>query len=204
MTSVITSPDVSLWALIGGWWGLVDVVGPHLLFLICYLVTLDIVIAIGVALAASFALVIARLATAQSIRQALSGVALVGLSGLIAAITGHEANFYLPQVLRSLVVAALLLASMALRRPLVAVLIAPVVDGPSWRTDKNLARAYWRCTAIWAAIALARTVVKAPLYLSNNVIALGVAHMLTGIPLFAAMIYWQLLILRRAYAATGQ
>jgi hypothetical protein len=199
--SVIASSDVSIWAIVGGWRGLVDVIGPHLLFLVVYLVNQSIVMAIGVALAVSLALMIVRLVTFQSTRQALGGVALVGLSGLIATSTGHEANFYLLQVLRSLALAALLLASLAVRRPLVGVILAPFIEGPSWR-DPVLSRAFWQCTAIWAAIAVGRSVVKIPLYLTNNVVGLGVAHLVTGIPLFAVMIYWQLRILRRAYGST--
>lgn len=199
--SAITSPDVTIWQIVGGGWGVVDVFGPHLLFLVAYLVTQQIMPAIGVALAASLALVIARLSGGQSIRRAAGGAALVALSGLFAMTSGHEADFYLLQVLRSLALAAILLVSMAIRRPLVGALVGPVIGGEDWRRDRGLLRAYWQCTAIWAVVAVLRSVIKVPLYASNNVVALGVAHLITGVPLLAALTYLQLRILRRAYAS---
>jgi intracellular septation protein A len=200
--AAITSPDISIWRIVGGGWGLIDVLGPHLLFLTVYLITQDFVPAIGIALASALALLIIRLATGRAVKHAIGGTVLVAVSGLIATATGHEADFYLMQVLRSLLLAAILLASLAVGRPLVGVIVGPVIGGPSWRQDPILRRAYWQCTAIWAGIALARTMLKVPLYVSNSVVGLGAAHLITGIPLFAAMIYWQLHILRRAYQTT--
>ena len=200
--AAITSPEVSIWTIVGGGWGLIDVLGPHLLFLIVYLISREFIPAIGIALISALALVIIRLATAQAVKHAISGAVLVAVSGLIAIATGHEADFYLMQVLRSLALAAILLTSLAVGRPLVGLIVGPVVGGPTWRHNPVLKRAYWQCTAIWAGIALARTLLKVPLYLSNSVVGLGAAHLITGIPLFAAMIYWQLHILRRAYQTT--
>jgi intracellular septation protein A len=201
--AVITAPETSMWTLVGGWWGLLDVLGPHLLFLTVYLVGGDLLTAVGVALAAALGLVVARLATFRSARHALGGAALVVVSGLIATTTGHDADFYLLQVLRSLALALLLLASMMIRRPLVGVILGPVIGGPSWRTDSRLLRAYWQCTALWAAVAIARSAVKLPLYLTDSVFGLGIAHLVTGLPVLAAMLYWQLRILRRAYASVS-
>lgn len=198
--SVITSPDVSIWQIVGGVWGVVDVFGPNLLFLVVYVAVGDVIPAIGVALAMSLALVIARLISGQSIRRVLGGAILVGVSGGLAVTSGYEADFYLLQVLRSAVLAAVLVISMVIRRPLVGVIVGPVIGGESWRKDPGLLRAYWQCTAIWAVVAVVRTVIKVPLYASNNVVALGIAHLITGIPLFAGMTYWQLRILRGAYA----
>lgn len=44
-----------------------------------------------------------------------------------------------------------------------------------------------------------RSAVKIPFYLHDNVIALGIASMVTGVPLLLLTTYLQLRILRAAY-----
>ena len=202
VSSAVTSPDVSISEIVGGGWGLVDILGPHVLFLTVYLVTQDTLSAILIALGLAYALVLGRMVRRQAVGKAVGGAALVALSGVLVATTGHDANFYLLQVLRSLALAALLLASMVVRRPLVGVILGPLLGGTAWRRNPTLIRAYWQCTAIWASLVVLRSVLKVPLYLSDDLVGLGIVHLVTGIPLFAVMVVWQLRILRRAYTAS--
>lgn len=201
VAALITSSEVPLSSAVGGGRGLVDIASPHLVYGVVYAATHDVPLAVCAALAWGGGLVSTRVVTGQPRRQAVGGLVLGALSGLLAVTTGRGADFYLPHMLRGMVWGALLLLSLAGRRPLVGVLIGPVVGGTAWREDRILLRAYRRCTAVWAAVIGVRTAVHLPLYFTNNVVALGVAHLLTGVPLFAVMVYVNLRILRRGYAA---
>jgi hypothetical protein len=195
----VTSSESSLFDVLGGWRGLVDAIGPNLLFLAAYLATADLVVAIGAALAMSMLLAVIRLATGQRIREAIGGVFLVVASGLLVALTGNGSDFFLPELIRTGVVSALLLLSLAARRPVVGLLLGPVVSGRRWRDDRTMLRAYDWCTAIWAAVALVRTGSKLPFYLSGDLLALGIVDIVTGVPLLLAAVWLQLRVLRAAY-----
>ncbi|MGY1943314.1 DUF3159 domain-containing protein [Nocardia asiatica] len=199
--ALITSPDLSLTDVVRGKRGLLDVASPHLLYGVVYAVTQDVPVSVWSALIWGGGLVSARMIFGQPTRQAVGGLALAVLSGLLAVTTGRGVDFYLPHMLRGMAWGVLLLLSLLGRRPLVGVLVGPVVGGTAWRQDRNLLRAYRQCTAVWAAIIGLRTAVHIPLYFANNVVALGIAHLLAGVPLFTVMVCVNLRILRRGYAA---
>ncbi|MEU7768280.1 DUF3159 domain-containing protein [Nocardia sp. NPDC049190] len=198
--ALIMSPDVSLMDILGGARGLTDLASPHLLYAGVYVVTQDIQIAVCSALACSGVLVLSRVMMRQPVRQAMSGLALVILSCLVAITTGRGIDFYLPQILRATLWGVFLLLSLVGRHPFVGILVGPVIGGTAWRRDRRLLRTYRQCTAVWAAAIGLRTAVHVPLYLSNNVVALGIAHLLMGVPLFAVMVFVNLRILRRGYS----
>ncbi|WP_040783021.1 DUF3159 domain-containing protein [Nocardia pneumoniae] len=199
--AVITSPDVPLSDVLGGGRGLVDMASPHLLYVVVYVLTRDVPNAVWSALVWGGGLVLARVAMGQPWRQAVGGLVLVVLSGVLAIATGRGVDFYLPHMVRGMVWGVLLLLSLLGRRPLVGVLVGPVIGGTAWRRDRILLRAYRQCTAVWAAVVGFRTAVHILLYFANNVVALGIAHLLMGVPLFVIMMYINLRILRRGYAA---
>lgn len=199
--ALITSPEVSLWDIVGGGRGLVDVASPHLLYVVVYSLTRDVPLAVCSALLWSAGLILTRVITRQPRRQSAVGLVLVAISGLLVLTTGHETDFYLPHILRSTAWGALLLLSLLGRRPLVGVLVGPAIGVPDWRKDRILLRAYRQCTAIWAGVVVIRTAVHVSLYFANNVVALGIAHILMGVPLFTVMVYVILRILRRGHAA---
>ncbi len=202
LAAAVTSPDNSLSDLVGGRRGLVDALGPHVLFLVVYISSQRLSMAILSALAVCALIAVTRLVARQPLRQIAVGAALVAASGLIARMTGRDVDFYLPEILRTFAMSAVLLLSLAVRRPLVGVLVGPVISGSTWRTDATLLRAYTLCTVIWAGAVVARTAVKFRFYIAEDVVALGVVNLVMGIPLAAVTLYVQLRILRRAHGAT--
>lgn len=203
IAAFVSSPDSSLFDVIGGWRGLIDAVGPNLMFLVVYLAFPHLAVTVGSALAMSLVIAVIRIVRRQPLREAVAGVVLVVASGLLVALTGNGTDFFLPELIRTAAVSAVLVLSLLARRPLVGVLLGPVVRGRGWRKDATLLRAYDWCTALWAAAAMARTAVKLPFYLAGNVIGLGIADIIMGIPLLLATVYLQLRILRRAHSASA-
>ncbi|MBO0852473.1 MAG: DUF3159 domain-containing protein [Nocardia sp.] len=195
----VTAPEFTVSGR-GGVRGLFDAISPHLVYLVGFVATEDVTVAVWSALGWSGALLVWRAIRRRPIRQALTGMLLVGLSALIVLTSGRGVDFYLPHILRSMGVGLVLLASLLVGRPLVGVIVGPVIDGSHWRADTAMLRAYRWCTAVWAVAVICRTAVSLSLYFVDNVLALGLAHLVLGIPLFAGVVYVDLRILRRAYA----
>ncbi|MDF2825651.1 MAG: hypothetical protein K0R68_3059 [Mycobacterium sp.] len=203
LAALIASPDTPILDLVGGRRGILDAVGPSMLFLGVYLVTPDLVVATMSALALSVLLVVARGVAKQPVGPAVGGMILVSLSGLMALMGGDGGDVFLPDLIQTAVFSVILLLSIAVRRPLLGVLLGPVVSGRTWRTDTTLLRGYDWATAVMAAAAAIRTLSKLPFYFADDVVALGISDLVTGVPLAIVTTYVQIRILRRAYAAAG-
>lgn len=149
------------------------------------------------ALAVGFALVLtaARLVRRQSPRHALSGLVGVAFAAFIASKSGKAENFFLPGLLANAAYAAAFLISIAVRRPLVGVVVGGLTgEGGRWRDDPRRARSFARASWLWAGLFLTRLGVQLPLYLAGAVVALGVARTAMGVPLFALGLWltWRL------------
>jgi Protein of unknown function (DUF3159) len=202
IAGLITSPHVSLSDLVGGWRGAAELASPHVLFLITYAATSNGTAAITAATAAALVLGLVRLAYREPIRRVIVGVLVVAISAAIVLGTGDGQDFYLLHLILFGVLGVALLISMVVRRPLLGLIVGPVLgDRTEWRTDPRLLRAYQRCTALPLAVIVFREAVQIPLYLAGSVVALGVTDVLMGLPLVAAIVpvIWR--ILRRAYTA---
>lgn len=197
LARLLTSRELSLPAVLGGWRGIGDMASPHLLFLVVYTASSGaLAVAAWSALAVAALLAAVRLMLRQPFWQAIAGFAGVGVSALIAIQSGHGADFYLPHLLRGAVVGAAFLISIALRWPLIGVVVGPAIGQRlSWRRDRAMLRAYQWCTALWAVAIVARLAVQIPLYLVGDVVALGIVHILLGLPLFAGVVVgcWRIL-----------
>jgi hypothetical protein len=203
LSALIASPETPILNLVGGRRGIFDAIGPNLLFLVVYLINTDLVWATMSAFAMSILLALVRGIARQPVGAAIGGMILVALSGLMAVMGGDGGDVFLPDMIQTAVVSALLLFSVAVRRPFLGVILGPVVSGPHWRTNKTLLRGYDWATVLLAAAAASRTLSKLPFYFADNVVALGISDLLTGVPLALVTTYFQISILRRAYAAAG-
>lgn len=106
---------------LGGWRGMVDATLPTIAFIVANAVDglrTGIWAALGVALLI-FGL---RLVRRESIQQAVSGLLGVGIAVAIAAASGQARDFFVVGILRNAAVGAVLLGSIAFRRPLVGVI----------------------------------------------------------------------------------
>jgi hypothetical protein len=150
---------------------------------------------VAVSLAAVLAL--GRIVRRQTPVYALSGVVGVAIAGYIASRTGKAEDFFLPGLLMNAGYSAAYAISIAVRWPLVGVIVAALMRGDQrWREDPVRLRAYTRATWIWVGLFLTRIAVQLPLYLAGALVALGTARVAMGIPLFAVGIWLTWLVLR--------
>lgn len=173
-------------ATMGGPWGMAESALPAVAFVVAYSASgsdTRLAAIVAVSLAGVFAL--ARLVRRESPLRALAGLVGVAFAAFVAERSGKAENFFLPGLLLNAAYAAGMIVSIAVRRPLVGLLVG--------RRDRAATRATW----LWAGLFSVRLAVQLPLYLASAVLALGVARTAMGLPLFALGIWLTFLILRQ-------
>lgn len=183
---------------VGGPLGMAETSLPAVAFVVAYTASgSDTNTAAAVAVGLALVLTIARLVRRESPRHALSGLFGVGFAAFIAARSGKAENFFLPGLLLNAAYASALLISIAVRWPLIGVIVAQFDGGDSsWRDDPLRARTFRRATLLWAGLFSIRLVVQLPLYLASAVVALGVARTAMGLPIFALGLWLTWLMVR--------
>ncbi len=185
---------------IGGPLGMLETALPTVVFVV--MITIDredIRKASVVAVVAALVLAAIRLLRGQTVRFVASGLFGVAFAAFVAAKSGKAENFFLPGLLINMAYALILVISLAFRRPLVGYVVTSMhgVDPTSaWHTDRPFTRAATRASWVFAAIFALKLVVQLPLYLTHSLVALGVAKIAMGYPLYALGIWLTWLLMR--------
>lgn len=205
-------------AAIGGVLGIAEAVLPSLLFIVAYqvvalqaapqAVTRDGLLPVVLPpLVLSAVFVVIRLARRQRIITALGGAFGAALSAVLALASGNANENFLPGLLVNLAYGAVFLLSLLVRRPIVGVVVSFMMgDQRTWRQDPVKRRLYTWLTVLWVALFAIRLAVQLPLYLAGDqVVALGIAKIALGLPLYAPVLVLTILgvqaVYRRARAA---
>ena len=183
---------------LGGRHGIVDSSLPGLAFVIAYTASgqnLD--AAIWTAVAVGAVLFAIRLVRRETLQFAIAGFVGVAIAAFVAKQTGRAEDFFLPGLLLNIAYATAYFVSIVIRWPLIGVIIGPLVgEGMEWRKDPKLMKAYTRASWIWVGLFAVRLAVQLPLYLADELVALGVAKTAMGFPVFAVAVWLSYLVLR--------
>jgi hypothetical protein len=106
---------------LGGWRGMVDTTLPTVAFIVANTMG-GLRTGIWAALGAALLVFLLRLLRRESLQQAVSGLFAVGIAVAISAASGQARDFFVLGIVRNAALGAVLLASIALRRPLVGVI----------------------------------------------------------------------------------
>jgi hypothetical protein len=182
---------------VGGWRTVAEGVVSRLLFLVIYLLTGEVVAAALVAVGGVAVFAVVRVWTDRKYWQAAVGLIVVGGSALFAGATGNAVDFYLSTVLMQIGGGVLFILSMLVGWPLVGLVVAAARgEGAGWRRDAAQRRSYQACTAILVLKFGIAVAVLVPLYLADQVVALGIAAAtLGGSPAMGLCFYlcWRIL-----------
>lgn len=189
----------SLGALLGGRRGAVDATVPPVAFVAAWL-TADESVATGVIATLVCAGLMAgwRLRQGAQLRATLVGLLSVALATLIVLRTGRAADFFLVQLATNAASALAWLVSIAIRWPLLGVVVGAVLGQRTWwRRDPDLLRAYGRASWAWVMQYVIRVAVFTPLWMADQVVALGAARVALTWPLVAACLGVSWWVIRR-------
>ena len=132
----------------------------------------------------------------------LAVLAGVAIAAVVAARTGNAADYFLPSLLANVASALIWAASILARWPLLGVIVGFAIgQKTSWRQDPALVRAYGRASWIWAGSFLVRAGVNTPLYLTDNLLGLGISRVLLGWPMVLLVIAASWWMIRRSLPA---
>jgi hypothetical protein len=190
----------SLSTLLGGRRGAVDATLPPLAFVAGYLAAgRSIEIGVAAALAVAVGIGVWRLTRGGSVRAVTLGILGVALAALIALRTGRPEDFFLLRIATNVVSALAWAASIAIRWPLLGVVVGLVLgQKAAWRRDPALLRAYRIGSYVWVMQYVVRVAVLVPLYLTGQVVALGIAQAALTWPLVALCLAVSWWVVRRA------
>ena len=191
---------------LGGPQGIADSSLPALAFVIAYTVGgNEIGLAAWIAVGVGAAIAIVRVVRRERLQFVIAGFAGVALAAFIADRTGRAEDFFLPGLLLNAAYAAAYLVSIAIRWPLLGVILGPITgEGMSWRKDPERLRLYSRASWIWVGVFTLRLAVQLPLYLAGAVLALGIAKTAMGLPIFLVAIWLSYLVLRADREPPGE
>lgn len=195
----------SLLASMGGWQGITESVVPGFLFVLIFAISKDAQLGIIWAVTVSVAFIVLRLLRKKSLVQALSGLIGIALAAWLALRDGGATrDYFLTGFITNLAYLVPLGLSVLIRWPLVGVLMGLVLrEGSAWRRNKYEMRVFTVATLLWVGLFAGRLLVQYPLYLANNLGALGVARLVMGLPLYAAVLWLNWLLVRGVFKRRG-
>jgi hypothetical protein len=185
---------------LGGVRGMIETSVPVIAFVIANLIW-GLNPGVLVAVATALAIGAYRLSRRQSVRHAVNGLVGIGIGAFIAWRTGNPTDFYLPGILIGLGYVVAMVASVAVRRPVVGWVWSVVADRGStrWRDDLGLRRTFAWLTLVWASMYLAKAVLQVGIYFADALTEdqkasiLGIIRIGLGFPpyaLLAALTVW--------------
>lgn len=195
----------SIQEAVGGWLGIAESTLPFLVFTGVWAASgRDIMLGGIVAVAVTAVLAAVRIYRRQTVQYALSGVLGVAFGAFVANRTGRAEDFFLPGILINAGSATVYLISIAVRRPLLGLIVSTLTGGGrSWYQDPEERRLYTKASWIWVGLFCFRLSIQLPLYLSGAVGPLAVARVITGLPLFALGLWLSYLLLRPLIGPLG-
>jgi Protein of unknown function (DUF3159) len=183
--------EFSLIRAFGGWGGLLDAGVPGLAFVLVYTAfDHDLRLALITALALGAVFAVVRVLRRDPLQNVIGGFVGVAIAAAIANATGRAEDFYLPGLFINAGYALAYLIANLVRWPLIGVIVGLAAGwGTTWRQDPVMLRAFTRAGWIWVGFFALKLAVQLPLYLAGNVVALGVARVAMGWPLWLLVLW---------------
>ncbi len=189
----------ALLGLLGGGRGMLDSAVPGAVFVAVYVATRNLATPLWIAGATALVIFIYRLARRDALRYAVSGFLGVAVAAGLAVLTGRPENYFLPALVLNACYAAAAAVSLALRWPLIGVVLGVVLgEGTEWRRDQRRRRAYSAATMLWLCMFALRIAVLFPLWLANLLVPLAAGRIVLGYPLYALVVWLTWLIVSRS------
>jgi len=143
-----------------------------------------------------------RLIKREKLQSAISGIIGVLICYLLVRSTGKAEDFYLPGLFINAGYGALYLITNIAGWPIIGVVLGPLLgEDFHWRKVPERKRVYMLAGWLWVGLFFGRLAVQLPLYLAENVNALGIARLIMGYPLFIACAWGTWLVIKRVPVA---
>lgn len=198
-TSVNASGGLDLMASVGGIRGIAEAIVPALVFLVTFVFTSDVWTSAGWAVGLAALASILRLLQRQPLTQALAGVLGVAVSAAVALLQDDARGYYVIGFYVSAAYGLAFAISMAVKWPIMGLIYGWIRgEGVEWQKNGIRRRKYQIATLLMVLVFAARLVVQLPMYWADDVVALGTARLVMGVPLYALVLWFGWLVSRPA------
>ncbi|MEJ1921136.1 DUF3159 domain-containing protein [Microbacterium sp. KHB019] len=196
-----SSTQKVVWSAMGGWRGILESVLPSLAFVILFTLAPDpLILSLGVSVGLAAVFTIVRLVQKSPPSAALGGLIAAAAAAALALWTGRGADNFVPGLITNAVYGTVFLVSALIGWSLIGIAAGFLMgDASGWRSDRRKRRAFRWLGIAWAVLFFARLAVQLPLYLTDQVTALGTLKLIMGLPLFAPLIAVTWLVVRALY-----
>ena len=191
----------TLLTAMGGVRGIVESILPGLLFLVTYTITKNLWWSVAAPVAIAVVFVVVRLVGRQAVTTAIAGLLGIVISAVIAILTGRPENNFVPGFFINAGILLVTVLTLAIRRPLIGLVASLLLSDPEWRSDRAQLRVAYIATWLWVGLAVIRLGVELPLYVAGATSALAAARLITGVPLYALILWLTWLVTRTAWTA---
>lgn len=178
--------QIDVLASVGGVRGLAEAVVPGLLFTVLFTAGAGLGAALTVAVVSAAGFSVASLIARRPLMQSLTGLIGVLICAVFALRSGSGTTYFLPGFYTNGAYVLAFIVSIAVRWPVAGLLFGFIRgEGIEWRASRARVRSYQLATWIIASVFALRLAVQLPLYLADNVAALGTLRLAMGVPLYA-------------------
>jgi len=183
---------------LGGVRGMIEAAIPTIAFTVSWLGTHNLKLSLIISGAAAVVLLVARIIARQTPQFVLNALVGIAVAAVFALRSGKAADAFLPGILLNSGAALLMILSILARWPFIGIMIGSATGDPvGWRSDPAIVRLCSKLTWIFVLPNIVRVAIELPLYLGDQVGALGVAKIVLGWPLFVAVLIVMLWVLAR-------
>ncbi|MFZ7087912.1 DUF3159 domain-containing protein [Curtobacterium sp. RRHDQ10] len=194
----------ALLTAVGGVRGLAESILPGFAFLVVYAITHELVPSVVIPVVVALVFVAVRLLQRQSLATSLAGILGVAISAGLSLITGRAESNFIPGIVINAVSLLVLLVTLAIRRPLIGIVVGLLLpDADDWRDDAAQRRVLTVATWLWAGLFALRLAIEIPLYLAAEVELLAGIKLITGVPLYAGLLWVTWLLVRAVFRSTA-
>ena len=177
-------------ASLGGARGMLEAALPFVAFTVTWVATTQLYVSLAAAVGLAVLLGVIRVVQRQSVKYVAQAVFPIAIAALIASRTGRAEDIFLPGILYNGILAVVSLLTIVIGKPLVGFVIGAAIGDPTgWTRDRGLVRMTSKLTAVLAVPYVLRFVIQLPLFLSSQVVWLGVAKVVLGWPLLVAALF---------------
>lgn len=196
-----SSTQKVVWSAIGGWRGILESVLPSLAFVIIFTIRPEpLILALGVSVGLAAVFTIVRLVQKSPPSAALGGLIAAAAAAALALWTGRGQDNFVPGLITNAAYGTAILVSALIGWSLIGIAAGFLMgEGTAWRRDRRKRRAFFWLGIAWSGLFFARLAVQLPLYLTEQVTALGTLKLIMGLPLFAPLIAVTWLVVRALY-----
>ncbi len=192
---------IDVLSTVGGVRGILETVVPGFVFVLVYALTNELSWALLSSIGLGVVFMVLRLLNKSTLVQSASGLVGILICALVARTSGNARDYYVPGFLISGGYLLGLMISIFVKWPLIGLLFGFIRnEGVAWRQQPDRLRRYGIATWIICAVFALRLAVQLPMYFTDQVVSLGIARALMGVPLYAAGLWFAWLVSRPATA----